>query len=466
MSVRTGSDLPVAQAQRQSLARLREKVRVRATTTSGEPSRTEEDLVQLQYALAERKLDDQLRADVGDQERLTEAHLGVSWHQIAVARTDVREPHIKPVLRLLAVQLDENRDVEFSGAKPNSPPRWDRFVLADRVELVPGWTMIFWDEGTVSHVPLVTQTWDEHGVQKLLVFSRAEDHEAAKSYLDQLIGDATGPRSPYRGRLLKATWGVTGLELEVLPEPEETRDRLVLPPEVWNALDLNVHRMFSRMDLFRSAGLGSNRGVLLAGRPGTGKTAACKVLAHEVLGDVTAVFVESRIGQGLLPQLYSEIAGMAPALVLLEDLDLLVGARHDGSARYALFDFLTVLDGLMTQHHDVVTVATTNDPDAVDEGVRRAARFDRIVMFPLPGEDARRQILDVYLGPIDHTVDTAAVARAAEGRTGADLRECVRAALLTAAGPLVTEDLLHAVEDRPAIRASTGAPTAPHGKYL
>jgi hypothetical protein len=325
--------------------------------------------------------------------------------------------------------------------------------------------MIYWDAGTVSEAPLVMQTWQQHGVQTILVFSRADDHEAAKAFLDQLITQATGPRSPYRGRLLKAAWGGSGVLLDVLPDPTEHRERLILPAAVWDALDLNVHRMFSRMDAFRTAGLGSNRGVLLAGPPGTGKTAACKVLAREVLGGVTAIFVDSKTGQGLLPQLYSEISGMAPALVLLEDLDLLVGARHDGSSRYALFDFLTVLDGLMTQHQDVVTVATTNDPEAVDAGVRRAARFDRIVMFPLPDEDARRQILDVYLESIDHTANTSVVAAAAGGRTGADLRECVRAALLATTGPIGTEDLLRAVEGRsqapPEFLGATGS-----GKYL
>jgi SpoVK/Ycf46/Vps4 family AAA+-type ATPase len=315
--------------------------------------------------------------------------------------------------------------------------------------LVPGWATIFWDAGTVSDVPLVVQTWDQqNGTQAVLVFSRAEDHEVAKGYLDDLIGRAKGSESPYRGRLLKASWAMWGVQLDVLTDPFDSRRDLILPEEVWNALDLNVHRMFARMDTFRSAGLGSNRGVLLAGAPGTGKTAACRVLAAEVLGDVTVVFVDSRASQALLPQLYTEIAGMAPALVLLEDLDLVVGDRADGSARMALLDFLTVLDGLMTQHHDIITVATTNDPDAVDAGVRRAARFDQIVAFPVPDDEGRRRILDVYLRSVEHRVDTEVVAKAAQGRTGADLRECVRAALLVASGPIQTEDVLRAVGGR------------------
>jgi cell division protease FtsH len=271
--------------------------------------------------------------------------------------------------------------------------------------------------------------------------------------------------SPYRGKLLKAAWAGYGVSLEILPEPEQTREQLIFPTAIWEALDLNVHRMFARMAAFRSAGLGSNRGLLLAGAPGTGKTAACRVLAREALGPVTAIFVDSMVARNLLPQLYTEIAGLAPALLMLEDLDLIVGARHDESERWSLVDFLTVLDGLMTQHHDVVTIATTNDPGAVDAGVQRAARFDQIVHFPLPDERARERILEVYLRSIEHRVDTSRVAAETEGNTGADLREHVRAALLLADGVLETRDLLRAVATSSAA-ARPEAPSDTRGKYL
>lgn len=465
-------DTPARLSHRQSLIRLRQKVRARAGIEHGEGTRyTEEDLIQVQYPLAKRELDEKLRADVRDFERLVEAHLGVPWPSVAVSVENVCEPHIKPVLRLVGAQLAEHADVEFVGANPEQPPSWERFELGE-VELVPSWVSIYWDAGTVSDQPLVLQTWSNRGCQVVKVYSRAEDSEAAKAYLDRLVNDGKGSGSPYRGRLLKASWGDQGgVQFEVLPDPSETRDQLVFPQAIWDALDLNVHRMFERMPTFRSAGLGSNRGVLLAGAPGTGKTAVCKVLAGEILGTGTAVFVQSKLAQALLPQLYKEISGLSPALVLLEDLDLLVGARHEETAKWALLDFLTVLDGLMTQHEDVVTIATTNDPDAVDAGVRRAARFDRIITFPVPDEQAREQILEVYLGSIDHRVDVARVARAAEGKTGADLREYVRSALLAADGQIDTEDLLRVVEDlaapvQPARRPPPDPQVPTHGKYL
>lgn len=431
-------------AQRQSLARLREKVRARSSRSGG-GRWTRDDLVQLEYELAERDIDARVRAEFGDRERLTEAHLDVTWTGIAIAAETVAEPHVEPVLRVLAQQLADHPSAEFTGAKPDSPPKWIRFQVGEEVELVPEWLCVYWDAGTVSDVPLVLETWAKPEGQEIQVFSRSEDHPAAKDYIDALLTQGRGPRSPFRGRLLKASWGRGGVRLDILPDPDETRDRLVLPDAVWRSLDVNVHGMLARLSAFDAAGLGSNRGILLAGRPGTGKTAACRVLAREALGDATAIFVDSRVGQGLLPSLYREIGGLAPAIVFLEDLDLIVGAREDRSDRWPLLDFLGVLDGLMTQHRGVVTVATTNDPAAVDAGVRRAARFDRVVMFPVPDEAARRTILDVYLSRVDHDVDVERVARTTDGATGAELREYVRGALLTVSGVITTEDLLAAV---------------------
>jgi hypothetical protein len=452
-------------AQRQSLRRLREKIQARGGSADGGPHRRE-DLIRLGSELVERELAVRARADLADRERLCEAHLGTDWTGIAVASAKVTEPHVNAVLRLIGQQLAQWDDVEFTGAKPDSPPAWIRLDLGGEIELVPSWATIYWDAETVVDVPIVLETFDKaYEGQILQVFSRAEDHGAAKRYLNGLIDDARGPQSPYRGRLLKATLvAPMAVHFDILPNPVESRDRLVLPEPVWDALDVNVHRMFARMHLFEQAGLGSNRGVLVAGPPGTGKTAACRVLAAEVLERATAIFVDSMIAQALLPSLYQEISGLGPTLVLVEDLDLIVGSRDDETARRPLLDFLTVLDGLMTQHRNVVTVATTNDPAAVDAGVRRAARFDRVVMFPIPDEDGRRRILDVYLASVPHEVDTRAVARATDGATGADLREYVRGALLTASDVVTTADVLATIEPGHDAPDRTSPRTA--GKYL
>ena len=450
----------------ENLTRLTEKVRQLHYPTA--ERRTADDLVQVQYAVAQRQVEDALRGALDDWKRLSAAHLGVAPDDMVLLVEKPAGTHVMPLLRLIGEQLVSHPDVEIGGANPTYMPEWQRVDIAGVVESIPNSMTIYWDPGTVAEVPLVLGTWtDNRGQRAFVVRSSAKDQAQARAYLERLLSDARGPANPYRGRLLKAAAAMGGVGFDILADPTDTRQSLIFPPEIWDALDFNVHRMFDRMDLFRAAGLGSNRGVLLAGAPGTGKTAACRVLAQEVIGVATPIFVEAKVGQYLLRQLYEQLEGLGPVLVLIEDLDLLVGDREEHTARDAVFDFLTVLDGLMTQHRDVVTVATTNEPEAIDAAVRRAARFDQMVTFPLPDAEARERILRVYLGSIDHRVDAGVVAGATEGCTGADLREQVRGALLRAEGPLATQDLLAMIAPSDAgVRSGATDAHRPGGRYL
>ena len=96
---------------------------------------------------------------------------------------------------------------------------------------------------------------------------------------------------------------------------------------------------------------------------------------------------------------------------MLEDLDLVVGNRRVGRDGGGLHDFLTALDGVMSSHDGIVTIATTNDVRALDDAAVRAARFDRIIEIPLPDAGLRASILRRYLGTLGAGIDVDAVAR-------------------------------------------------------
>ena len=44
----------------------------------------------------------------------------------------------------------------------------------------------------------------------------------------------------------------------------------------------------------------------------------------------------------------------------------------------------------------VVIIGATNRPDALDGALRRPGRFDRELLFPLPGLDARKAIIRIH----------------------------------------------------------------------
>jgi SpoVK/Ycf46/Vps4 family AAA+-type ATPase len=149
----------------------------------------------------------------------------------------------------------------------------------------------------------------------------------------------------------------------------------------------------------------------------------------------------------------------------MEDIDLVVGHRQSGGSE-ALLNFLLALDGAVSEHEGVVTIATTNDVRGIDDAAKRSARFDRVVTVPPPDRAGRAGILDRYLRTVDVTVDVPVVVAETDGLTGADLRELVSLALLHAAederrggrGRVTTEMLVRLA--RKTQRA------APAGQYL
>lgn len=334
---------------------------------------------------------------------------------------------------VLGRTMRENAPDAVIGEDEDEPPRYEQLDLGDETVSVPHTLVAAFAPGTIAPCPLVVSLGGSFDDRFLVrVWSRTDDATEAAGWLDALLARSRAD-NPFRRRTLRAgARREFGLCFSVVGVPEATREELILPATVWDEVDVCVHGLFAGLPQLRAAGLACNRGVLLAGPPGTGKTGVCRVLATELDEQVTIVFCDAKAVQEVIEDLYRELVHLAPALVVMEDLDLVVGHRHGGSR--ALVGFLLALDGAMTQHAGVVTVATTNDPDAIDAAARRAGRFDRIVYVGPPDREARAAILRRYLRPLGCDVDVDRVAASTAGSTGADLRELVTRAVLCVAG--------------------------------
>lgn len=350
------------------------------------------------------------------------------------------------VARVLAEDMRAHPPSGLAGLESDESPRWDRLQLADSVETVPTSLVAAFPAGSLAAVPLVVAIDARWSYKELIVHARAGDVEAAEAYLQSVVERGRGPRNYFKGRCLQVRAENGGFQVTPVPVPEVSRDDVVVPAAVWAEIDLNVAGLFRRRALLEQLGLGTNRGLLLFGAPGTGKSALCRVLATELAGDVTVVFCDARTIVDSIEAVYDELTRLSPALVVLEDLDLVVGRRRHGND-VGLHGFLAALDGAMSRHQGVVTVATTNDPKVLDDAAVRAARFDRTVEVPLPDGAQRRAILRRYLGPLAAAVDVGAIAAGTDGASGADLRELVRRAVLADGDELTTATLVRFVRD-------------------
>ena len=199
--------------------------------------------------------------------------------------------------------------------------------------------------------------------------------------------------------------------------------------------------------------------ILLTGAPGTGKTTLGRGLADQIAKQfprTKCTFVEvdphalasSSLGRSqqavakLFDQTIPEFAVHGPALVLLDEVETLAPARDQLSMDANPIDVhratdaaLSGMDRLTREHRNVLLIATTNFPKALDKAM--LSRADYIEEFGLPNEVARREIiLDTLraVGEVWKSVhalegDAARLAKLAHGLDGRRIRKQIFAAM-------------------------------------
>ena len=204
---------------------------------------------------------------------------------------------------------------------------------------------------------------------------------------------------------------------------------------------------------FRDLGARVPAGVLLHGPPGTGKTLLAKAVAHEsgaqFFSQSAASFVEMFAGLGAarIRRLFREARKHAPAIIFIDELDAVGGARgsdNSSEREQTLNQLLVEMDGFNSTG-DVVVMAASNLLEKLDPALLRPGRFDRQVFVSPPDIDGRERILGVHTRakPLGPDVDLGMIAARTSGLTGADLANlCNEAAIRCArrAGNQLTSD--------------------------
>ena len=94
---------------------------------------------------------------------------------------------------------------------------------------------------------------------------------------------------------------------------------------------------------------------------------------------------------------------------------------------------LALMDGLSSRG-EVIVIAATNRPNALDPAIRRGGRFDREIEIGIPSKNGRLEVLYVHTRgmPLDESLDLKEIADSTHGFVGADLYSlCKEAAMRT-----------------------------------
>jgi hypothetical protein len=211
------------------------------------------------------------------------------------------------------------------------------------------------------------------------------------------------------------------------------------------------------------------KGLLLTGPPGTGKTEIARLLANEADLAVHAGSMAQWMSSGSrssdvireMRRFFDVAAEQAPALVFVDELDAIGSRGAANGVNSAWVDsnvaaLLELLDGFATQP-GVALVASTNQPEKIDPALRRPGRFDQLLHIGAPTPEMMPSVLRWHLGQDLPEAAIERLAIEALGASGAMIAAAVRSARAqarTARRALTERDVAEAIaRDRPALTA-------------
>jgi len=237
-------------------------------------------------------------------------------------------------------------------------------------------------------------------------------------------------------------------------EPSAIREVFVEVPDVkWEdvggldkikeALKETVEWPLKYADLFKKLDTKPPKGIILHGKPGTGKTYLAKALASESGVNFISVkgpqILSRYIGESEkgVRELFRLAKQASPCILFLDEIDSLTPRRTADSSGSGVIErvigqFLTEMDGI-EDLNGVIVLAATNRIDLIDPALLRSGRFDLIFELPLPDEKIREKIFHIHTRnkPLGKKVNLKKLSINTEGLTGSDIEFiCRKAAML------------------------------------
>lgn len=348
-------------------------------------------------------------------------------------------------------------------AMPTAPangsrPTGSRMVMVDHTDTVP--SVIGFLTSRLEIQPPSDAELEQIVRNSLTCMNRTRKIEARmtppqlRSLVETLRGLSRRQASQLVTEAAMRDWSFTGRDL---PKVTDAKRKLLEDTGILEFIDaptsmdeigglVNLKRWLrDRQSAFdpgaAALGVAPPRGLLLLGVQGAGKSLSAKAIAtawrRPLMRLDPGALYDRYIGETekRLRDALRQAEAMSPLVLWIDEIEkglaAASGSSTDGGLSRRVFG--TMLTWMQEHRSAVFTVATANDIEALPPELLRKGRFDEIFFVDLPSAKVREEIFAIHLRRGRQNVpafDLPRLAAAAEGFSGAEIEQAVRAALV------------------------------------
>ena len=294
----------------------------------------------------------------------------------------------------------------------------------------------------------------EHLLNKAQSLKRTSVHQSGSGVSSGVGGSETDESSLSKDDLIMKELPKIGFDdiggLESVKE--EIRKAIIYP--------------FTHKDLYKMYGQKAGEGILLYGPPGCGKTMMAKAAAKECGADFISVKTSSIVSKWVgaseknVKQVFETARQSEKSIVFFDEIDSIAGRRSESEdyAKRVVNELLAQMDGVDTADDELLILAATNEPWAIDPALRRPGRFSKLVYIPEPDLDARAAIFKLNLKgrPVANDVDVNRLAGMTESYSGADIAAICKEAADIPLGEALKGGEARKIEERDFVKVLEG----------